>query len=132
MKTLDNLPEFEAALDEFQSRLVATPASRSPGLPTVIGVLYCTSCGDSRRMEAIVLHPQYIEATPYNTIPTNLGKQRIVLCQLRCLQCDTCYAALKYPGPDGPALIVMSSTRGGLSTPNTVPAVAYYLDQGHK
>jgi hypothetical protein len=51
---------------------------------------------------------------------------------LACMQCKTEATALVYAGPDGPDLAILSSARGGLSTPNTPDSVSYYLDQAHR
>ena len=55
-----------------------------------------------------------------------------VFATLHCVQCDTLFTAVLYSGPDGPALAVLPSTRGGLTTPHTPPGVAYYLDQAQR
>src|SRR5262249_22476780 len=50
----------------------------------------------------------------------------------RCRQCGTGFTALVYSGPNGPALAVFPECPGGLATPNTPPAVSYYLDQASR
>jgi hypothetical protein len=49
-----------------------------------------------------------------------------------CVQCRTMFTAIIYVGPDGPALAVLPSCRGGLTTPHTPAGVTYYLDQASK
>lgn len=49
-----------------------------------------------------------------------------------CVQCGATFTVVIYQGPDGPSLAVLPSSRGGLTTPNTAPGVAYYLDQAHR
>lgn len=51
---------------------------------------------------------------------------------LACVQCETKFTSVIYAGPDGPALVILPSCKGGLTTPHTPEAVAYYLDQAHR
>jgi hypothetical protein len=48
---------------------------------------------------------------------------------VRCRQCESGFTALIYGGANGPALALFPECEGGLTTPHTPPAVAYYLDQ---
>ncbi len=54
------------------------------------------------------------------------------LFEFSCVRCETKFTVVLYRGPDGPALAVLPSCRGGLTTPHTPPGVAFYLDQAHK
>jgi hypothetical protein len=50
-----------------------------------------------------------------------------------CTQCDTRFTALAYEGRPGEQhLAIFTTVPGGLTTPNTPPPVAYYLDQAHR
>ena len=49
-----------------------------------------------------------------------------------CLQCSLIFTALIYAGPPGPTLALFPQSHGGLTTPNTPPSVAYYLDQAYR
>jgi hypothetical protein len=49
-----------------------------------------------------------------------------------CVQCDHMYVLVVHRGPDGMELAALPSSYGGLATPKTHPAVAYYLDQAHR
>lgn len=49
-----------------------------------------------------------------------------------CLQCDHLYLLAVHKGPDGLELAALPSSYGGLATPRTHQAVAYYLDQAHR
>jgi len=60
------------------------------------------------------------------------GSRPPIFAILRCGQCDTTFTAVAYDGPSGPALAVLPSTNGGLTTPHTPPGVAYYLDQAQR
>jgi len=46
-----------------------------------------------------------------------------------CLQCQTECAGVVHEGPEGDAVSLHWPLSAGLSTPNTPPGVAYYLDQ---
>lgn len=132
---LDNLTDFEDGLTAHESTLLPDITARMAGMTphkAVIGEMHCSRCGDSRRMEAQVRFPGLpISPSPYGG-PWRLAKQALILCELSCVQCSATCTALKCPSPNGSALVVAWSTFGGLSTQNTPPAVAYYLDQGHK
>jgi hypothetical protein len=49
-----------------------------------------------------------------------------------CVQCDHLYVLVVHPGPNGIELAALPASYGGLATPNTHPAVAYYLDQANR
>ena len=69
------------------------------------------------------------------TLPNGSRLERVLapsLFRFTCVQCDALFTALIYLGPDGPALAVFPSVRGGLTTPRTPKSVAYYLDQAHR
>ena len=51
---------------------------------------------------------------------------------MTCVQCGLQHSAMVHRGPYGVELAIFSPERGGLSTPNTPPAVGYYLDQAHR
>jgi hypothetical protein len=131
MDTLDSLAFFGAALAKYYDNL----PSDSRGVPqfheAVIGEMHCAGCGDTRRMRSELLFPRIVSAL-YATKSYNVADEALILCRLRCVQCDAPYTALKYQGPAGPVLAMLPSTNGGLSTPHTPEAVAYYLDQAHK
>jgi hypothetical protein len=55
-----------------------------------------------------------------------------LLTTLHCVQCDTIFTTVLYQGPGGPALAVLPSTHGGLTTPHTPAGVGYYLDQAQR
>lgn len=49
-----------------------------------------------------------------------------------CVQCDHAYLLVVHSGPEGVELAALPSSYGGLATPNTPKAVAYYLDQANR
>lgn len=126
--TLDKLHVLHAELDENANVLV--PPYGEPGQGMVTRArLHCVQCGDFRRMNLWVLyaHRPEIVVKPYL-----ISEQNVVLCALRCVECNTRYTLVKYPSPAGSALVVLSSVHGGLSSPNAPEAVRYYLDQAHR
>jgi hypothetical protein len=129
-RMLDELEGFETALDRHFKDII----SRFPnGMPrvqeAVIGEMHCSRCSGSRRMKITLYYP---DASEFVRAASRLAGRDIICCSLSCVQCDAQYYVLKYPGPNGPALAVMSNTHGGLSTQHTPEAVAYYLDQAYK
>jgi hypothetical protein len=85
------------------------------------GVLYCPTCGDSRRMHLWVRFKD-----------ENTQAHPPVLATLTCVQCDTLFTAVLYQSPEGRGLAILPSTYGGLTTPHAPKGVAYYLDQAQK
>lgn len=129
MDTIESLSAFELALRRYYENLPADPTGAPRFVETVFGLMHCSGCGDARRMLAEVLFPRHVDAPQ----AYDLAKEPLILCRLRCVQCDATYTMLKYPGPAGPSLASLpGTTSGGLSTPHTVEPVAYYLDQAHR
>lgn len=93
--------------------------------------LYCPSCGGRRRMSITRLF-WGAEANDGEFKHFLRESETPALFRLVCVQCKAKAAALVYRGPDGPDIAILSSQRGGLSTPNTPAGVAYYLDQAHR
>ena len=84
------------------------------------GQLYCPNCGDYRRMQVRGLHNYFKPG------------QTPRLWEYVCFQCHISFVALAYMGPNGSALAVLPSCRGGLTTAHTPDGVSYYLDQASK
>ena len=89
--------------------------------------LYCEGCRGYRRMsirrffrqeEQLLLPP--VDALGMLT-PSCFG--------LSCVQCSAASLAVIYKGSEGPTLAILRSTRGGLASQHTPPAVSYYLEQ---
>lgn len=97
------------------------------------GDLYCSACGESRKMYIkAVFSPPMSEGTGLN-LAGEIVKQLVPsLFIYSCVQCDTKFTAIIYNSPTGPALAVLQSCHGGLTTPHTPEGVAFYLDQAHK
>jgi hypothetical protein len=109
MGELDELKEFTKVVYNVDPKYGVQPKQ----------MLYCPTCGDLRRMTLVV---RYKEST---SPPWLVG--------LMCVQCETKFTALFYDGPaKKPALVILPSTNGGLTTPHTPEGVAYYLDQAQK
>ncbi len=103
------------------------------GSTIIAGDMYCPSCGDPRRMQITPLYSPPMNVGVGLNISGNVIRQIVPsLFNFKCVQCDASFTAIIYRGPDGPALAVLSSFHGGLTTPHTSPGVAFYLDQAHK
>ena len=116
-----SVPELLDELDEFTRAVGVRNVSEEGRLWLRVGMLHCPKCGGPRRMDMGLLY----RASPYDARPP-------VLAALGCGECDTVFTAVIYPGPEGPNLVVLPSTKGGLTTPHTPSGVAYYLDQAHR
>jgi hypothetical protein len=99
---------------------------------------FCSGCGERRRMQLVRLHRgDSWEPTPQRSPE---GEPLPPICEMRepslfgaiCLQCESVLTLLVYRGPDGPAVVALPDTYGGLATPNTPDGVAYYLDQAQR
>ena len=100
------------------------------------GDMYCPPCGGLRRMDITPIYwplGRYTCANVYSII-LQQGTEALVpsLFDFSCVQCETRFTAVIYRGAKGPALAVLPSCRGGLTTPHTPDGVAFYLDQAHK
>lgn len=147
---LDDVEDFLLFLSNYGKDLFAHPTGgTSCGVDHEKYCLYCPKCGDARRMD---VRPYWwtggniqISGDPRRgptywsaTVPAPESGSNIrdfanpSLYDLSCRQCDTHFTALLYRGPDGPALVVLPSCHGGLRTPHTPEAVAYYLDQAYR
>jgi hypothetical protein len=111
MGDLDELATFRKAIGYQDANTIQKNA----------GTLHCPVCGDSRRMHLTILRK--VDAS---------GDHLPILAIFSCVQCDTIFTAVLYTGPEGPALAVLPSTYGGLTTPHTPKGVAYYLDQAQR
>jgi hypothetical protein len=101
---------------------------------TIIGQAdgtFCAGCGATRRMALAKV--RWVQATDENARFTfDQGHATPALFVATCLQCQATLTVVAYRGPSGPAVVAMPSTHGGLSTPRTPEAVAFYLDQAHR
>lgn len=115
---------------------------------------HCPTCGDTRRMVLSALYwrdlwaphrPRRFQApmrtgmgAPVEQSPEALTDQQPVakpapaLYSAVCLQCDHAYLLVVHTGPDGAQIAALPSSYGGLATPRTPKAVAYYLDQANR
>ena len=107
-------PMVPAELDELDTFLKAVSLKdQNPNyLYPRVGMLHCPKCGGVRRMDMGLKYRVHLS--------TDLP----ILAILCCGQCDTRFTAVAYDGPGGPALAVLPSTSGGLTTPHTPPSVA--------
>lgn len=111
--------------------------------------MHCSNCSDIRKHEINPLHlnenfnETYFGQSKLRDI--QLGKFNIDHYQNRvyrmlspsfweckCLQCSSISHIVIHDGPQGQELIILPSSFGGLSTPNTPQNVAFYLDQANR
>jgi hypothetical protein len=115
---------------------------------------HCPTCGGTRRMALSALYWQNLWAphrprrfqapirtgmgelveespeTPEDFPPADEPEPAIY--SAVCLQCDHIYLIVVHPGPNGVEIAALPSSYGGLATPRTPKAVAYYLDQANR
>src|SRR5665213_3516150 len=96
--------------------------------------IYCPSCGDLRRVSIKCLYYAAQSrglnlAGDWRTVAAQLTPS---LFKLTCVECKTSFTSMVYQGPKGPDVVFLCSHTAGLTTPNTPPAVAYYLDQAYR
>ena len=118
---IDSLEDFvrRYAAVSFRSRFEA-------------GDIYCPTCGGPRRVRVTVHFAGQPELSNLRE-PKLLAKDVAPLAaEFTCVQCKTRFDAFIFVGPEGAELAVFPSVRGGLTTPNTPPGVAYYLDQARR
>jgi len=114
------------------------------------GRLFCPRCGDFRSMDLALLweaegpkkNRELIRSRRAAMGVSNLPRvdpgpepQRPFVPSVyrySCRECSTEFTALVYRGVDGPDLVVLPSTHGGLRTSHTPEAVAFYLDQAYR
>lgn len=77
--------------------------------------------------------PNAYRSVPCVHTPSTLSDELTYgLLVFQCVQCDTCFFALLYTGPEGLSLAVFPSCYGGLSTPHTPDGVRFFLNQAHR
>lgn len=95
------------------------------------GHLFCPICGDFRRVDAALNHE--LSDGGQRSLENNLP----ALLSFSCRECRTRFYGMLYAkklatGELEPDIIVIPEVAGGIRTPNTIPEVAYYLDQAHR
>ena len=130
LDTVDGLRESLAAAFEGK------PWNGTTGEAT--GELYCPRCGDYRRMSVeSILQPRPVEPGRAQIFQLSferdfVGSYMPWLLQYTCLQCECLFTGVVHCGTDGIDIVVLPSAPGGVTTPRTPAAVAYYLDQAHR
>jgi hypothetical protein len=115
----------DATRDELQAVLAGKTISG-------FGQLYCPRCQRYSRVSAFafsdhaVMHARWQRAPPPEDVAAALLPSAWVF---SCLQCQAGFYAMVFVGSRGPEVVLFSTVAGGLTTPHTTPAVAYYLDQ---
>jgi hypothetical protein len=135
---MEHLPGLPLLSDiEQLGRLVSANESAVVGNRNTLlgaGQLYCPTCRRFARVSLTFIgHTGTRLGSPYLSDEKPYGPQFAPSAWLmRCVQCHAEFAALVFKGPSGSQVAVFSSVAGGLATPHTPAAVAYYLDQGHR
>jgi hypothetical protein len=116
--------------------------------------LYCTRCGDYRRIEIRPIHieigtagrpPGYVRdpsqtgPSPFPGPPTDKGSfydvnghayiRMPAIFDYRCIQCDARWTALMYNAGASPGFLVLPKQETGIATPHCPTSVRYFLDQ---
>lgn len=115
-----------------------------------VDAIYCPKCVGERKVDLTRIalsgldergvvrrkaHATYVLADATDSVGESIQKMKREgiapsLFMYSCVQCDTEFTAVVYRGPTGhDELAVFPSVYGGLATPKTPTAVAYYLDQ---
>lgn len=97
---------------------------------------FCPSCGATRRMQLSSslwpMETEYVAEIDQTLFSFNTDTATPAAFVAQCLQCQEAITILVARGPDGPEIVALPSTYGGLSTPNTPKPVAFYLDQAQR
>lgn len=91
--------------------------------------LFCSFCGDFRRMDIRLLYPNVqLKAGTEPELFTRLP----CLFSCACVECEGEFTAVADKGPNGPDLAVLSNSLGGIKTQHTPFGIGYYLDQAQR
>lgn len=99
---------------------------------------FCPACRHIRRMNLYSMvwvdrwapgHVSHYSVTGTNQVTEDPTPSMYLAI---CTQCDSSITLVVHKGPDGLQLVALPSTYGGLATPNTPEAVAYYLTQAQR
>ena len=101
---------------------------------------HCPQCGDVRRMRVEAMHrsspptPTMASAEALLRSKNDMSDPENLpsIFGLTCVQCSEKILVVAYVGPNGPEVVALPSTYGGLSTPNSPDTVTYYLDQAER
>jgi hypothetical protein len=159
---LENILDFVRQLADQPARTLVSPIRRLDrgrrSVPlfetTDIGDIYCSQCGDRRRVRLAPVSvadfdmrlvyeepgPERVfggaELTRKELVEADIQRLALALVpslfKLNCVQCDAGFTAVIYQSPDGAGLAILPAVTGGLRTPHTPEAVAYYLDQAQR
>ncbi|WP_135553195.1 hypothetical protein [Paenibacillus cymbidii] len=152
MTTIDNIDGFFSSIlrasGQFTHQTVYH-ATKIKLIQNPTGNMHCPKCGDTRKMiisslylstnnEALDQMGLYLLNKGITDSFDEIFPKKVFaaltpsLWNYTCNQCDSVFNSVIYHGPTGISLVVLSSTYGGFSTPNTPESVYYYLDQANK
>jgi len=153
---IDNLEGFKNKVVNIRVTTIYDPPDGNEPLQVTVSKfpmkeeMHCSRCGDIRKNEVFPLSlndnfndkyfeqlqisrrqkKQYHQGNFINTVYSMLFPS---FWKCQCLQCDSISYIVLYKGPRRIyELIVLASSDGGLSTPNTPNNVSFYLDQANK
>ncbi len=146
---LDSLDRLRDVVAEHYEELLE-------GKLVEVNELYCSTCSGRRRMKLFEITMKGRDYGPRRrSLPADLANygsgydpsetprdrnlKRLAergmapaLFMLKCVQCEATFTAMVYIREGGEALALFPSRLGGLSTKNTPPPAAYYLDQASR
>jgi hypothetical protein len=123
---LDTLEGLVGILNEFRTGGVHHPSLHQ----LRSGRMHCTTCSREMTMSVSTMSSSYGMYEQNRVLtPRDLAR---ALFTYECVECQSKWTVLTYPGPQGVSLAIFGQSLGGLSTPNTPEPVAYYLDQAYK
>ncbi|MGC5773624.1 DUF4145 domain-containing protein [Paenibacillus pabuli] len=156
---INDLHDFKRAIVQFSSGTGFISSGESSSNLKTVNVkvssfpfredIHCSKCSDIRKneIEPLYLNDNFNE-TYFGQLKLRykqLGKNDIdeyeesvnkllspSFWQSKCLQCNSKSHIVIHEGPQGQEFLILPSSFGGLSTPNTPKNVSFYLDQANR
>lgn len=104
-----------------------------------IGNLFCSTCGQQRRVflsQVYVadsrFYPRGVRGGTQEPAEIVEGQHLHPVFRLQCVQCEASFTAVMYRGPSGNSLCILPSEYGGLATPRSPESVRFYCDQASR
>lgn len=146
-KMIDNINDFVRTMFQIQSKTGTVGGTSFTGKLSISisnnGEIYCPTCCGSRRMDVSLFSTRF-KGSEANFLPPAFSDdyascveqiKNILVPSLwiyKCSQCDTFFTVVFYQGANGREMAILPNCNGGVVSPNTPKAVAYYLDQAYK
>ncbi|MHA6530196.1 DUF4145 domain-containing protein [Paenibacillus sp. BAC0078] len=152
---INDIEEFKNKVVTFHITKIYEPPEGDEPLRVTVSQfpmkeeIHCSMCGDARKNEIQPLSlnnnfndryfeqlqislrqkKQYYQRSFIETVYTMLFPS---FWKCRCLQCDSISYIVLYKGPRSFELLILPSSEGGITTPNTPKNVSFYLDQANR